>query len=76
MQQEQSDNVDAPAALERAASVTVVSEELAVHSDKATVAQPTVDAKDAAPAITDAGIKRSSDAADDTSVSKAAKVDE
>ena len=73
MQQEQSGNADAPVALalETASSASVVPEELV-----ATVPQATIDAKDATPAASDAGTKRSGDVADDAAVSKAAKVDE
>lgn len=71
MQQEQSGNTDAPVALETASSASVVPEELV-----ATVPQATIDAKDATPAASDAGTKRSGDVADDAAVSKAAKVDE
>jgi hypothetical protein len=76
VQQEQSGNADAPLALETASSASVVPEELVAQSDKATVPQATIDAKDATPAASDAGAKRSGDVADDVAVSKAAKVDE
>ncbi len=71
MQQEQSGNADAPLALETASSTSVVPDELV-----ATVPQATIDAKDATPAASDAGTKRSSDDAHDAAVSKAAKADE
>lgn len=73
----QSENVDEPIALERTPSVAAASEEVVAAPAELSASEPSTDAKDAAAAPTDAGIKRTGDSVEIASVSKkAAKADE